>query len=485
METKNIEKKDGKLTFDVLVDAQAFEAAVNKAFLRSRSRISVPGFRRGKAPRKMIESMYGKDVFHDDAVNSLALDAYKFGVEESGSKTVGDPALTDYKVGEDGALTVSYEAALYPEAVLGQYKGLTAYKPAVEVSEAEVDAEIDKVRQRNARIVTVERGAALGDTVIIDFDGFRDGKRFSGGKGQNYSLKLGSGSFVPGFEDQLVGAAAGEDREVNVTFPENYAEELAGADAMFKVKVHEVQETQLPELDDEFAKDVSEFDTLAEYRDSVRGELTEDKHKRTDNEFKAVLLRKAADNATADIPEAMIRERLNNHMDELERRCTAQGMTVAQYLSMMGMNEQLYRTYMRPGITYEIRTELMLEQVVKAENITVEDEAVAEEYKRLADSYGMELDRVKEILPEDVVRHDLEVQKASDLIVAEAVATDKPETPAPVAEPEAEAQPEPAAESEAEAQPEPAAEPEEEKAPEAPPKKKRTRKTKTEAPAEE
>ena len=300
METKNIEKKEKKVVFDVVVDAKTFEDEVQKSYLRNRSRIAVPGFRKGKAPRKVIEGMYGKDVFHDEAVDALALEAFKSGVEASGERTAGDPAITDYKVDGDGVLTISYEAALYPEATLGEYKGLTAYKPAVEVSEEEIDTEVEAIRKRNARIASVERGAQKDDTVIIDFDGFRDGKRFAGGKGKDYHLKLGSGAFVPGFEDQLIGAVAGEEREVNVTFPDNYADELAGADAMFKVKVHEVQETQLPDLDDEFAKDISEFDTLAEYRDSVREELKQRKQERLDNEFRQVLGMKPVDDPKAD-----------------------------------------------------------------------------------------------------------------------------------------------------------------------------------------
>ena len=430
MDTKNIEKKENKVTFDVTVDAAAFEAAVNKAYLRNKKSIAIPGFRKGKAPRAVIEGMYGKDVFHDEAVDSLALEAYRAGVDASGERTVGDPAITDYKVGEDKALTISFEAALYPVATLGEYKGLTAYKAPAEVTEEDVDLEVETIRKRNARIVEVDRPAQTGDTVVIDFDGYRDGKAFSGGKGTNYSLNLGSGTFVPGFEDQLVGVKAGEDKEVNVTFPADYADELAGADAVFKVKVHEVQETQLPDLDDEFAKDVSEFDTLAEYRDSVRKELTEKKQEKSDKDYREVLLRKATDNLTVEIPDAMINARVNANIEDLGRRCSAQGFTLPQYFQMMGMSEQMYRSYMRPAVTSEIRTELMLEKVAEAEKIEVDAEAIENEYKRMAGQYEMDVARVKEIVPEDVVKHDLELQKAGDLIVANGIATDKPEEPA-------------------------------------------------------
>lgn len=427
MDTKNIERKDGKVTFQVVVDAAAFEAAVNKAYLKARGRIMVPGFRKGKAPRMVIEGMYGKDVFYDDAVNALALDAFKAGITEAGDRTVGDPAITDYDVADDRTLTVSYESALYPAVTLGEYKGLTAYKAPVKVGADEVATELEAVQKRNARIVTVDRGAKDGDTVNIDFDGFRDGKRFDGGKAEGHSLVLGSGSFVPGFEDQLTGAKAGDELEVKITFPEDYAPELAGADAVFKVKVNEVQETQLPELDDEFAKDVSEFDTLEDYKADIQKNLEKKRAETAENDYRNLLVKKAAENITVDIPAVMVDERINNVIEDMARRCRAQGMTLEQYLSYMGMNEQTYRTIVRPGAENDVRTELMLEAVADAEQLEASADEVEAEYKRSSENYGIDIDRVKAGVPEDIIIRDLRMKKALDLVCDSGVATDEPE----------------------------------------------------------
>ena len=427
METRNIERKDGKVTFDVVVDAASFEKAVNQAYLKARGRIMVPGFRKGKAPRMVIEGMYGKDVFYDDAVNAMALDCFKSGIAEAGDRTVGDPAITDYNVDDDKSLTISYESALYPEVTLGEYKGLTAYKAPVKVSDDEVTTELEAVRKRNARIVTVDRPAQNGDTVVIDFDGYRDGKRFDGGKGENHNLVLGSGSFVPGFEEQLVGVKAGEEKDVNITFPEDYAPELAGADAVFKVKVHEVQETQLPELDDEFAKDVSEFDTLDEYKASIRKEQEDKRAEAAENDYRNLLVKKAGENLTVDIPAVMIDERVSMIMDDMARRCRAQGLTLEQYLSYMGLNEQSYRSFVRPGAEAEVRTELLLEKVAEAEKIEVTPEELEAEYKTTAEKYGIELEQVKKGIPAEVMTQDLKNRKAQDLICDSGVPTDEPE----------------------------------------------------------
>ena len=429
MDTKNIERKDGKVSFQVVVDPAAFEAAVNSAYLKNKKRINVPGFRRGKASRKIIEGMYGKDVFHDEAVDSLALSAYQDGKKEAGDRTVGDPAITDYKVEDDGSLVISFESDLYPEVTLGEYKGLSAYRPSAEVTDEEVDREVEAVRKRNARIVTVERGAQMGDTVRIDFDGFRDGVRFSGGKGQNYSLTLGSGEFVPGFEEQVVGMKAGEEKDLDITFPEDYTPELAGAAVVFKVKVHEVQETVLPDLDDEFAMDVSEYDTLAEYRDSVRKEISERKEKSAGNTFRNGLQEKAAKNAEMKVPDSMINSRVQNSVEQLARDCRVQGMTLPQYLSMMGMDEAGYRRFLRPGMEKQIRVELTLEKIADTEGLEVTPEEVAAEFQSMSEQYEMPLERVKEIVPEEVVTTDLKVRKAADLLAENGVALDKPEEP--------------------------------------------------------
>ena len=427
MDTKNIERNDGKVSFQVVVDAAAFEAAVNKVYLRSRGRIMIPGFRKGKAPRAVIEGMYGKDVFYEEAVDSMALDAFKAGIAEAGDRTVGDPAITDYNVDDDHVLTITFESSLYPEVTLGEYKGLTAYKAPVEVSDEDVQKEVETVQKRNARIVAVEREAKQGDTVNIDFDGYKDGKRFDGGKAEGYSLTLGSGSFVPGFEEQLIGTKAGEETEVNITFPEDYAPELAGADVVFKVRVNEVQETQLPDLDDEFAKDVSEFDTLDEYKESIRKILTARREESAENEYHNRLIEKAVKNMTAEVPAPMIDSRVNDMLDDMSRRCMAQGLSLKQYLSMMGLDEQTYRAFVRPSAENSVRSELMLEKVAETEKIEVTPEDIEAEYKASAEKLDIDLERLKTGVPENVIAQDLKNRRAMDLIFAAGVATDVPD----------------------------------------------------------
>ena len=427
MDTKNIERADGKLTFDVVVGAEAFEAELNKAYLKAKKRITVPGFRKGKAPRAVIEGMYGKDVFYDDAVDAIALETFKAGAKEAGDRTVGDPAITDYQVGEDKSLTVSFEVALYPEAALGEYKGLTAYKAPVEVSDSEVDAQLEAIRKRDARIITLDGAAKEGDTVNIDFDGYRDGKRFQGGKAEGYDLTLGSTNFVPGFEEQLVGTQAGDELDVNITFPEDYAPDLAGADVVFKVKVNEVKETQLPELDDEFAKDVSEFDTLDEYKESIRKDIQEKHAKTAEDNYHNLLLRKAAENMTVELPDAMVNRRVNEIVRDLARRCAAQGMTLERYFQMMGMDERTYRGFVRASAANDLRMEVLLEKVAEVENIAVTAEEIEAEYKTAAEQYEVELEEIKENVPEDAIERDLKMRKARDLICDSGVPTDVPE----------------------------------------------------------
>lgn len=427
MDVKNIERGEGKVSFQVVVDSAAFDAEVNKVYRRSRGRITVPGFRKGKAPRMVIEGMYGKDVFYEDAVDAIAPEAYQAGVKESGERTVGDPAITDYNVEEDKTLTISFEAALYPDATLGEYKGLTAYRAPAEVSGEEIQKELEAVQKRNARIVTVDRGAREGDTLTIDFDGYRDGKRFRGGKAEGHKLTLGSGAFVPGFEEQLVGAKAGEEKELDITFPEDYAPELAGAAVVFKVKVHEVQETQLPALDDEFAKDVSEFDTLEEYKADLKKGLEERKQASAEEAWHALLLKKASENMTAEIPDAMVNARVNSVVEDLARRCRMEGYTLERYLQAMGMDERTYRSIIRPSAANEVRMEVMLEKVADTEAIEISEEELEEGYKNSAERLDVTVERLKEAVPEDVMMRDLKVEKARKLIWESGVATDVPE----------------------------------------------------------
>ncbi len=427
MEIKNIKREDGKLSFQVLVDAAAFEAAVNKAYLKAKKSIYVPGFRKGKAPRMVIEGMYGAKVFYDDAVDSIALDAFKAGMEEARDRTVGDPAITKYDVDDAKCLTIDYETALYPEVTLGQYKGLEAEKESDKVSAADVNAEIESVRKRNARIVTVDRKAKMGDTVNLDYDGYKDGVRFDGGKDEGHDLVLGSHSFVPGFEEQIVGMAAGDEKDIDITFPENYHEGLAGAAVVFKIKVNEVKESQLPALDDEFAKDVSEFDTLKDYKASVKKDLAAQKKAAAKNNFRNAILSKAVENMTVDVPAAMIDERVNQVVNDYARNCAMQGLTLQQYFAMMGADEATFRGYVRPNAEREVRSELLLEKVAEVEKIEATPEEIEEEYASAAKTYNMEIEKIKSSVDAELIARDIKLRKAADLIADSGIAVEKAE----------------------------------------------------------
>ena len=427
MDIKNIKREDGKVSFQVTVDPARFEQAVNQAYLKAKKSIAVPGFRKGKAPRMVIEGMYGTGVFYEDAVESIAFECYQAGLDEDKDRVVGDPAITNYNVADDKSLTIDFESTLYPEVKLGEYKGLSAYKAPVKVTADDVKKELESIQKRNGRIVDVEREAKLGDTVKIDFDGYRDGKRFDGGKAEGYELTLGSGSFVPGFEEQLVGMKAGEEKDIDITFPEDYTKELAGVAVVFKVKVHEVKETQLPALDDEFAKDVSEFDTLKDYKASIKKDLETKRKEAAENEFRSSLMKKALDNLTVEIPAVMVDQRVNSIVEDYARNCARQGYTLEQYFQMMGVSEQAFRTYIRPSAENDIRTEMLLEQIVDAENFEVTPEEIENEYKTAAENYKMELDKLKESVPEELISHDIKMRKASELIYSTGVALDEPE----------------------------------------------------------
>ena len=429
MDIKNIKREDGKLSFQVQIDAEAFEKAVNQAYLKAKKSIYVPGFRKGKAPRMVIEGMYGEKVFYDDAVESIALDAFKAGMDEAKDRVVGDPAITAYNVGDDKTATIDFEVALYPEVTLGQYKGLEAEKDSDKVLAADVNKEIENVRKRNARIVTVERKAKMGDTVNLDYDGYKDGVRFDGGKAEGHDLVLGSHSFVPGFEEQIVGMSAGEEKDIDITFPENYHEGLAGAAVVFKIKVNEVKESQLPALDDEFAKDVSEFDTLKEYKADVKKNLAAEKKAAAESAFRNRILSKAVENMTVSVPAAMIDERVNNVISDYARNCAMQGLTLQQYFAMMGADEATFRSYIRPNAENEIKSELLLEKVAEVENLTVSEEEIEEEYKGLAETYNMEIDQIKNSVTADMIERDLKLKRAADLIASSSVAVEKAETP--------------------------------------------------------
>ena len=431
MIVKSVEKKENNTaTFQVEIDKAEFEAAVNKAYLKNKKSIAVPGFRKGKAPRMIIEGMYGADVFYDDAINGLAPDAFSFATEKEELKTVGRPSVSDVNISDDKVLTLSFETALYPVATLGEYKNLEAPKDNVEVTDEDVDAELANVLKRNSRLVTVERAAADGDTAVIDFDGYLDGERFDGGQADGHSLVLGSGQFVPGFEEQIIGLSAGDEKDIDITFPEDYHAELAGKAVVFKVKVNEVKESQMPELDDEFAKDVSEFDTLDEYKADLRANLEKTRETAAQDKFKEALLKKAIENMQVEIPDAMIEEQQDIMMNDYSQNLAMQGYSLDQYLGMMGMDANLFRASSRPSAVRQIESELLLNNVADAEKIECTAEEIDEEYKRIAESYGVDLDTVKKAVDEETITKDLRLKKASEVLYGSGIATE------PVAEEE-------------------------------------------------
>ncbi len=423
MNVKSVEKETSKATVTVELTKAELEPAVNKAYLKYRKDIAIPGFRKGKAPRVVIEAAYGKHVFFEDAIEEMFPQIYQEAVMTQDMKPVGRPSVSNMNIADDDSVTLTIVTDLYPAVTLGQYKGIEVEKVNAEVKESEVDAEIDRMAQNVARISTVERPAKDGDTVVIDFEGFLNGVAFKGGKGENHELVLGSGSFIPGFEEQVVGMSAGEEKDINVTFPENYhASELAGKEVTFKVKVHEVKETVLPEKDDEFVKDVSEFDTMAELRADIEKRILDEKQAGIDRAFENAAVEKAAENMTAEIPDSMVDEEVDRQLERMDYELRAQGASLEAYSKMLGGNMDSIRKSLRPGALNAVRTNVMLDAVVDAEKIEVSEEECEEEYKKLADSYKMELDKVKELLPVESLKGDLQVRKAAKLIAESAVA---------------------------------------------------------------
>lgn len=423
MNVKSVEKENGKAKVVVEIDKAEFEQALNKAYAKCRKDIMLPGFRKGKAPRKMVESMYGATVFYEDAVNEIFPDIYTKAIVEQELKAVGSPSVSNMDTPDEGGVVLTIETELYPEVTLGQYKGLEVPKREVKVEESEVDAEVNRMAERNARIETVDRAAANGDTVVIDFEGFVDDQPFQGGKAEDYSLTLGSGSFIPGFEDALVGAVAGEERDVNVTFPEDYsAKELAGKPAVFKCKVHEVKESIKPELDDEFAKDVSEFDTLDALKDDIRTRFTKSRTEQNERAFESAAVQMAAANMTCNIPACMIDEQVDHQIEQFAYQLQSQGMKMEDYVKMVGGDLSSLRASMRPMAEQTVRSDILLSEIAHAENLEVTDEEVEEELKKLAEQYQMELDKVKSAVDTAAVKSDLMGRKAAKLITDSAVA---------------------------------------------------------------
>ena len=412
---EKLEKSMVELQFSI--DAETFKAAVNNAFKREGKKYAIPGFRKGKAPRHMIEKMYGSDIFHYDAVNDLFPEAYEAAVKEAKIDVVGRPDPEVVSMSEADGVVLKVKVAVKPEVELGEYAGLTVTKEAKNVNEADVDAEVKRMQDRNGRLLTREGAAENGDTVDIDFEGFVDGKAFEGGKAEHYSLVLGSGSFIPGFEDQVVGHSAGEEFDVNVKFPEEYgAAELAGKDATFKIKLHEVKYKELPALDDDFAKDVSEYDTLDELKDSIRNNIKTNLDKQAEQKVENDLMDQVIANMKADIPDAMVDSRIDELVQDFEYRISQQGLKLADYLKYMGMNIEQFRAQFKEQADKQVKTRLAMEAIVAKEGITASDEEFEEEVKRIADAYKMEADKVKSIVDAAAVKADLAINKAIDFV---------------------------------------------------------------------
>lgn len=424
VQVEKLEKNMAKLTIEVSADE--FEAALEKAYNKNKGKITLPGFRKGKAPRKMIEKMYGVGIFYEDAANEIIPGAYAKAADECGEDIVSQPDISVTQIEKGKSFIFTAEVAVKPEVTLGDYKGVEVEKTEVSVSEEDVDKEVDKERESNSRMIDIDdRAVENGDMIKLDFEGFVDGVAFAGGKGEDYPLTIGSGSFIPGFEDQLVGAKIGEETEVNVTFPEDYqAEELKGKAAVFKCKVNEIKVKELPEADDEFAKDVSEFDTLAEYRDDIRAKLLERKTQDAKRAKENKVVAKAVENASMEIPEAMINEQVRRMADDFSRRIQAQGITFEQYMQFTGMTVDQMLDQMKPEALKRIQNSLVLEAIAKAENIEISDERVDEEIAKMAEQYKMEVDKLKEIMGEqerEQMKNDLAIQAAVEMITDAAV----------------------------------------------------------------
>ena len=417
MNVKSVEKKEHSIVELVIeVGHDEFESAIEKVYRKQRGKISVPGFRKGKAPRKIIEGMYGSAVFYEDAINEIYPEAYATAVDQEKLDVVAWPDVEIKEVGKDG-FTFLAKVTVRPEVKLGEYKGLTAEKDEVSVSDEDVDNELKPYIARATRMVTVEREAKNGDTAVIDFEGFKDGVPFEGGKAEKYSLELGSGSFIPGFEDQVAGMKAGEEKDVNVTFPEDYgAKDLAGAPAVFKVKVHEVQEKQVPALDDEFAKDVSEFDTLEAFKKDLADKVKARKETSAENMFKNALIQQVVENMEVEIPDAMVDYEADKLVNNYAQRVTSQGMPFEQYLAMMGMTMEQMKEQAKEQALYQVQSDLALGAIVEAEKIEISDEDVDAAIKRLAEQYGMTEEQVKSALNIEDLKKDLAREKAANTV---------------------------------------------------------------------
>ena len=422
MNVKNIEKKGNETTIVVEIDKDLMESGVNKAYMKARKNIMIPGFRKGKAPRKMIEAMYGAHVFYEDGLEEIFPEVYEYAVVGQDVKAIGRPSLTDMDISDEGVVTITITTEVYPEVTLGDYKGLKVEKNEVVISDEQVEAELDRMAQNVASTETVERAAEMGDTANIDFEGFDNGVAFNGGKGENFDLKLGSGSFVPGFEEQVVGMAAGEEKDIDITFPEDYHADLAGKAVVFHVKVNKVTVTNVPAKDDEFAKDVSEFETLEELKADIRAKAQEDAQKKADSAFEQACVDMAAENTTVDMPKALVEAELDNQMERFGYQLQMSGYSMEAYAKMRGGDLNAMRNAFRPAAEKQAKANVTLAKIVEVENIEVTEDDMAAEYENLAKQYSLELDKVKQMVPEAEIKASLETRKAVKVIVDSAVA---------------------------------------------------------------
>ena len=422
MNVKSVEKNGNQATVVVEIDKELMESGVNKAYMKARKSIMIPGFRKGKAPRKMIEAMYGAHVFYEDGLEEIFPEVYEEAVVKQDLKAIGRPSLTDMQISEDNIVTITITTEVYPEVTLGQYKSLEVEKAEAVVTDEQVAAELDRMAQNVASTETVERAAEMGDTANIDFEGFDNGVAFEGGKGENFDLKLGSGQFVPGFEEQVVGMSAGEEKDINVTFPENYHAELAGKAVVFHVKCNKVTTTNVPALDDEFAKDVSEFDTLDELKADIRAKALENAQKQIDADFEKACVEMAAANVTVDIPAAMIEAELDDQMERFGYQLQMSGYSMEQYAKMMGGDLSTMRNAFRPAAEKQAKSNVTLAKIVEVEGITVTDEDMAAEFEAMAEKYELTVEKIKEMVPASEVKASLESRKAVAVIVDSAVA---------------------------------------------------------------
>ena len=419
LQVEKLEKNMAKLTIEA--SAEDFEKAIQKVYLKARGKINIPGFRKGKAPRKLIEKMYGTGVFYEDAANDLIPTAYAEALKDCDLEIVSRPEINVTQIESGKPFIFNAEVAVKPEVTLGEYKGVEVEKSDVEVTDEDINKEVDKERENNSRTIDVDdRAVESGDIIKLDFDGSVDGVPFAGGKAENYTLTIGSGSFIPGFEDQLIGTKIGEDKDVTVTFPEDYHEKsLAGKEAVFKCKVNAITVKELPDADDEFASEVSEFETLAEYKEDIKKKLTEKKEKEARAKKEAQAVEKAVENATMEIPDAMIDTQVQSMMEDFARRMQSQGLSLEQYFQFTGMDAKKMHDQMKPEALKRIQNSLVLEAVAKAENIEISDEKVDEEIAKMAEAYKMEVEKLKGIIGDserDQMKKDLAVQAAADLI---------------------------------------------------------------------